>query len=628
MGWLDLPVVEVLSYFSGVLGWFLSFARRYGSSIGAIGLTWTAFKLVNSRIGVKEMLWDTIYKWLIYIILINCYVPLTNGIMLIANQVGERAGGGAKVIADNFGNLAKRIKADMAANSLESDGMVVQMTPLKSDVDSDRGGGLGGYEFSAETARDKMNAAEAKSRSRKSEHEQSMWGARTLAAIEKVLVATDKDGNPTTDYTNAYFSLSLYLKDKRGNDTPFIAPSQIVNIGMITAQIIFEKCKQSVSVETGDEDDAELKDENGKSKFKFRNPFSSIGDSIGAALELLVNIVIGFFCGVCIVLSVAFAAIQYTMTLIEFAIIQGIGAFFIPFYLFDGTKDLPKKLVPVFTGFLIKIIVITICLNFIMYLWLDFAFQQLNPDGGGTNFVLITNVLFTTVLSFMLTSNAPKIAMTLLTGQPQLSMGEFVAAVGTAVGTAAAMKNVAGTAASPAANAAKVKAGEAYQRSAAGKAAQREVESNFREKATEGIDTSSRIGRKTADAKWKEYQKEHGNEISDAKKSASSKAEAEVGERQLQNYQKNGGVWGTTGRMISHYTGAVLNPTKTIRSGIRYQSPSGDPMDIGRIAHESVGADSAAKNNGIIPADESKDKKKESVRNGLPDSLTGGTREM
>ena len=51
-------------------------------------------------------------------------------------------------------------------------------------------------------------------------------------------------------------------------------------------------------------------------------------------------------------------------------------------------------------------------------------------------------------------------------------------------------------------------------------------------------------------------------------------------------------------------------------------------MDIGRIAHESVGADSAAKNNGIIPADESKDKKKESVRNGLPDSLTGGTREM
>ncbi len=71
MGWLDLPVVEVLAYFSGVLGWFLSFARRYGSVIGAVGLTWTAFRLVNARIGVKEMLWDTIYKWLIYIILIN-----------------------------------------------------------------------------------------------------------------------------------------------------------------------------------------------------------------------------------------------------------------------------------------------------------------------------------------------------------------------------------------------------------------------------------------------------------------------------------------------------------------------------------------------------------------------------
>lgn len=625
MGWLDLPIIEALSYFSGVLGWFLSFARKYGSVIGAIGLTWTAFRLVNARIGVKEMLWDTIYKWLIYILLINCYVPLTNGIMLIANQVGERAGGGAKVIADNFGNLAKRIKEDLNSNSLESGEMVVQMTPLKSDSDDEIG--LGGYGFSAESARDKMNAAESKARERRSDGKQSMWGARTLAAIEKVLVATDKDGKPTTDYTNAYFSLSLYLKDKKGNDTPFIAPSQLMNIGMITAQIIFEKCKQSVSVETGDEDEAELKNEEGKSKFKFRNPFAAVGDSIGAAIELLVNIAIGFFCGVCIVLSVAFATIQYTMTLLEFAIIQGIGAFFIPFYLFDGTKDLPKKLVPVFTGFLIKIIVITICLNFIMYMWLDFAFQQLNPGGGGTNFVLITNVLFTTVLSFMLTSNAPKIAMTLLTGQPQLSMGEFMAAVGTAVGTAAAMKNVAGTAASPLANAAKVKVGEAQQRSAAGKAAQREVESNFKEKATEGIDTSTRAGRKEANAKWNDYKKEHGEEIASAKESASSRAKENVRERQFQNYQKNGGVAGTAGRMISHYAGAALSPMQTIKSGRNYQSPNGDPIDIGKIAHESVETDSVSKNGENVPSDESQNKKKETARNGLPDNLTGGTRE-
>ena len=625
MGWLDLPIIEALSYFSGVLGWFLSFARKYGSVIGAIGLTWTAFRLVNARIGVKEMLWDTIYKWLIYILLINCYVPLTNGIMLIANQVGERAGGGAKVIADNFGNLAKRIKEDLNSNSLESGEMVVQMTPLKSDSDDEIG--LGGYGFSAESARDKMNAAESKARDRRSDGKQSMWGARTLAAIEKVLVATDKDGKPTTDSTNAYFSLSLYLKDKKGNDTPFIAPSQLMNIGMITAQIIFEKCKQSVSVETGDEDEAELKNEEGKSKFKFRNPFAAVGDSIGAAIELLVNIAIGFFCGVCIVLSVAFATIQYTMTLLEFAIIQGIGAFFIPFYLFDGTKDLPKKLVPVFTGFLIKIIVITICLNFIMYMWLDFAFQQLNPGGGGTNFVLITNVLFTTVLSFMLTSNAPKIAMTLLTGQPQLSMGEFMAAVGTAVGTAAAMKNVAGTAASPLANAAKVKVGEAQQRSAAGKAAQREVESNFKEKATEGIDTSTRAGRKEANAKWNDYKKEHGEEIASAKESASSRAKENVRERQFQNYQKNGGVAGTAGRMISHYAGAALSPMQTIKSGRNYQSPNGDPIDIGKIAHESVETDSVSKNGENVPSDESQNKKKETARNGLPDNLTGGTRE-
>lgn len=57
-------------------------------------------------------------------------------------------------------------------------------------------------------------------------------------------------------------------------------------------------------------------------------------------------------------------------------------------------------------------------------------------ENGGMNWVTFVTIVFTCVIGFVLTQNAPKIAQTLLTGQPQLSMGELVTAAGTlAMGT-------------------------------------------------------------------------------------------------------------------------------------------------------------------------------------------------
>ena len=57
-------------------------------------------------------------------------------------------------------------------------------------------------------------------------------------------------------------------------------------------------------------------------------------------------------------------------------------------------------------------------------------------DNGGMNWVSFVTVVFTCVIGFVLTHNAPKIAQTLMTGQPQLSMGELVTAAGSlAMGT-------------------------------------------------------------------------------------------------------------------------------------------------------------------------------------------------
>ncbi len=72
---------------------------------------------------------------------------------------------------------------------------------------------------------------------------------------------------------------------------------------------------------------------------------------------------------------------------------------------------------------------------FVFYLFIQET-VDIMTDNGGMNWVSFVTVVFTCVIGFVLTQNAPKIAQTLMTGQPQLSMGELVTAAGSlAMGT-------------------------------------------------------------------------------------------------------------------------------------------------------------------------------------------------
>ena len=48
-GWIDVPVVQAIEYFSGVMATFYKWGSHYAVAIGTIGLCWSAFKLANSR---------------------------------------------------------------------------------------------------------------------------------------------------------------------------------------------------------------------------------------------------------------------------------------------------------------------------------------------------------------------------------------------------------------------------------------------------------------------------------------------------------------------------------------------------------------------------------------------------
>lgn len=620
MDWVDLPVISALDYFQGVAGYFLFFAQAYGNFFGMMGLVWTGIRLVNSRIDMRSAFWDALSKWFVFLMLINFYYVGTSAISRIANSVGLNAGGGKNIIISNFKSLKTRIEADLQKEEQWSKGLTdlyneelgISLDYLGANEDVDNyvkslKHFQKDYQWGSSAQKKAFDKKVAAYKKARPEKENSIWGAETLKALKSVLVYEDTEGDKT-DLTGSYVisepELNLWLRDSSNNKTNYFSASAICRIGTLICDIIWEKSSMQVIVE---------EDESGNETYTVKE-YSKF------SLEKFKAMFFAAICCLGITASVLFATIQYLMCILEFIIIQGIGAGFIPFYLFEGTKDIPKKLLPVFTGFIIKILVMVICLMFVISLYLSFAAQQISPESGGMGFPALFECLFIVLLSFILTSNAPKIAMTLLTGQPQLSMGEFMAAAGTMAMGAIAAKNLAGTAVSPASALAKKKAHDWSERRAAGKEGERKQRQEMKDLFAKqhGMDTSTKAGQKNLDKKWKKYSEspDRKDEINDKIKTAGKNAGTEAKQMQKSENTRHGGALGEAGRMFAHYSGALLNPKDTLMRGRAYNTPQSN-LDISRIGDGSL-VDAGVKGRANVNKDE--DTKKENTRNGVSTS--------
>ncbi len=623
--WIDLPIIEALDYFQGIAAYFMNFAVQYSWLIGLVGLIWTAFKLINSRSDIRSAWWDTFSKWLIFILLMNFYYAGTNFISYIANETGLAAGNGKQTVISNFVSLKNRIEADLRVEQKWSQGLTDLINAelgvnleyiepgtdlddyvssiINPTIDNHR------YQFSTRKQAKDFNDKVQNYWKSRPENEKSMWGQQTLNALNSVLIMTTPEGKEL-DITGAYVTenpeLNLWLRDSSGQATCYFSASAIGRIGLLIASIIQEKANMVVT---------EITDSEGNTEYEVKNTKFSV--------KRMGNYIMSWILSLCVIVSVIFAIIQYVMCILEFIIVQAIGTAFIPFYLFDGTKDIPKKLVPVFIGFAVKMLVQVICLMFIINLYLNFAAAQISPTSGNISWAGFFEGLFICILSFILTSNAPKIAMTILTGQPQLSMGEFVQAAGAFAGGAMAAKKLAGTLTSP--------AKEGLKKAAHNKAVQWSEGADARRKAKEEFDAKKKpfvvdsTSSKSENEQLRDYKKANKQERKAAGKEAADNRKAEVRENQKRDYRSHGGVFGSVGRVMAHYTGAALNLKQTLMQGRQYNTYSDSPGILN-------GSERKPENNGqsqiAAAANENTktEEKKNEVSSDLPDDPKVGNR--
>lgn len=423
---IDEPILKALEYFGYVMSYFLKMGTRLGMIVGLIGLIWSGFKVTLGRMQIKELWWDTMSKWIIYILLMASWGPLTSGIANFANSIGSDVGVATLDIEKNINSIKSKITK---LRFDENQNLAMKMKDIaKGVVDVSvadySGGDLGAYNdylVSLVSQSDKWQRTKdnkIKELREKLDEVNDLSSTKTLAALNELL---GEKGD-----INTYIKSSMKLKGD--NKYGFLSGASIFRFGTFICSILWLQNELDYNQEIADINNREYDD------VMFES-FSRMSDKVDAFGRYFVNCIMCIIVCLFLILSCAFTVIQYEMTCLEFIIIAGIGIFFVPFILFDGTKELPKKFVPVFISLFTKLMVITLCMFYVMWTYLNLA-NGIISGSTGMNWFNIGCIIIQVLIGLVLTQNAPKIAQTITTGQAQLSMGELVAAGGTMLGTA------------------------------------------------------------------------------------------------------------------------------------------------------------------------------------------------
>lgn len=419
--WIDIPFLDAMEYFSSIFYYFLTVAKRLGYIVALVGIGWTAIQLMFASVSTEKALKGLFFKFALFFFALNVYHPAVTLLAKTVTKWGVRAGNGDNVIQENLEVLLRKAEHDLqVAEALEAGGnsaaalAVTKIPQMKSLKNTDATGtALIGEDVIDPQGRNEYINAVNKYRSAKENRE---WAEKTIKAVSAVLKPTyykDKDGN----LIKAYY-LDVMMKGKDGIASSFVSPNSILRIALLTANILNSRQMDYLTV----------KMEEGKKDAGWLS-MNNIG-IVHLTMADIGNTLLTWLCCLCLIVGSIFAIIQYVMCISEYSIIASIGIVYVPFILFDGTKSFAQKIIPALTGFATKLLVMTLCIFFVFYQYLYLAGTQMG-ETSPLDWTVFAYIAFMIIISWVLTQNAPQIAMTLLTGNPQLSMGEFMQAVGT-----------------------------------------------------------------------------------------------------------------------------------------------------------------------------------------------------
>ena len=452
--WVDTSVLYMIDMFAGNTKYYISVALRLARLMLILMLLWNFIQMVVGTMEGRKVFIGSVTKWIFFLLALHLYPAFSLGLRKLALEMGAGASGtSVNGVTDALNDYMKELdslvdaakREDTATFTKKIQGAESAFNKYKKEYEEKKQTyedalkkGFGKYSNTAlqnlEELEWRMKDASTKVAQVKKEQadaisDNSSGAARTLAAIKSVLV---KNGKSIT----SKYRIDVGLKDKDGKDTGLISPNAIFRIGTLAAQIMWEKEWTVI--------DTEIKENQSASSFLFRN-----STLLNFPLYRLFDLLLCIVAIVGMIVVIAVCLIQYIMALVEYTITSSFAIVLLPCLLFDPLKDMAQKIIPTLFAQAVKLIFITMAMFFACYSFLQLGIN-ISEQASGFDFNTFGYVIFTGLLTAAFCVFAPKWAQTLLTGQPQMSMGEFVAAASAAAGGAMAAGHAAAKGASTA----------------------------------------------------------------------------------------------------------------------------------------------------------------------------------
>ena len=154
----------------------------------------------------------------------------------------------------------------------------------------------------------------------------------------------------------------------------------------------------------------------------------------------------GLICAFFIIITGAFALLEYLVCFLEFMLVASVGIILFPLSIWEGSKFMSEKFIGALMGFFIKMLFCNIAIFLLVYGYVS-IFNTIQKTGFAATVDQIVFIIFSSLLFFYICKSAPGIAQSLLTGTPSLSAtGAISAAAGAvaAVGATAKLAKKAG----------------------------------------------------------------------------------------------------------------------------------------------------------------------------------------
>jgi type IV secretion system protein TrbL len=452
----DAPLIDGITYFMSATANFARMAKTLATVLGVVCVVWNAFKLWMGTEQVRKACADIITKFLIFIAAFNLYPSVVKGTIDLAVNVGSTAGRGTQDILTEFSTLylSCKQKVDAAQSMIDrfikdghysnvvlTDKTIQQLADAAGtgaagmNIDAriaqqeppainDNDGWVNGQYVGngAETGGDAMtrNQARAEEAQRRAAEiikqykeggvEQAMTILNAMAEVFSLKITKRGGLDPIVE---GFYD--PFIKNEKGKYSYLISPGSMIKTAVVIAQVI--STKESTYYE-----EQEAAGEKSGSFIE-----KAISNTVQSVLHSVLVMLMTFG----VIASAVFFTIQYVMCVFEYFIVSAVGVIFIPFCLWDGTKSFTAKLVTLFSAYFIKLLVMMFCIFWVFSAYLRMG-NHIISDANGITLLNFAYFLFTALLGWVVTQNAPQVALAMLNGSPQLSMGEFMHAAGTA----------------------------------------------------------------------------------------------------------------------------------------------------------------------------------------------------